>query len=340
MEQIRGYTPHQLQEASCSSILLASERNCGPVSFDLLRKYYHPSICKKIWWYYLTQASQLIGTPVEAFYEDEYQASSHVCFVSSEHSGCSKPLNRTDRDVNFEQDILSIGQEIREARLRPLRIRDQQEVTKILQLVPGPTICRPERAAIQLVELEEPLLLPALESDFTGSPEGKTRADYDDSNYACSEISDLVSGHAKKIDFPTANSTSDRGGSQTEKPKVSTHQELGLEFNGVENQRSALKQKCVSNSAIKLILNSQRSVRRRSTYYPIHKKYKDWHRTRYRNSAISVMSVVNYLADIYTESKLSVNTIKMYKSAICQLAPNSQSISEIDCLRRLIVALE
>ncbi|OMJ12321.1 hypothetical protein AYI69_g9449 [Smittium culicis] len=30
----------------------------------------------------------------------------------------------------------------------------------------------------------------------------------------------------------------------------------------------------------------------------------------------------------------------MYKSAICQLAPNSQSISEIDFLRRLIVALE
>ncbi|OMJ27668.1 hypothetical protein AYI69_g2889 [Smittium culicis] len=182
MEQIRGYTSHQLQGAACSSICLATERNCGPVSSDLLRQHDHLSICKEIWWNYLTRNSQHSGTPVGALPEDEYQASSHVCSVSSEPSGCSEPLNRTDRVVNFEQDILSIGQEIREARLRPLRIRDQQEGTKISQLVPGPTICRPERAAIQLVELEEPILLPTLEPDFTDSPEGETRADYDNNN--------------------------------------------------------------------------------------------------------------------------------------------------------------
>ncbi|OMJ12322.1 hypothetical protein AYI69_g9450 [Smittium culicis] len=163
--------------------------------------------------------------------------------VSSEPSGCSEPLNCTDRVVNFEQDILSIGQEIREARRRTLRTRDQQEGTKILQLVPGPTICGLERAAIQLVELEEPVLLPTLESDFTGSSEGETRADYCDSNYACMDISDLVSGHANTIDLPTTNSTFNRGGPRIEKRKVPTHQEQGLDTNGVENQRSALKEK-------------------------------------------------------------------------------------------------
>ncbi|OMJ09310.1 hypothetical protein AYI69_g10731, partial [Smittium culicis] len=114
-----------------------------------------------------------------------------------------------------------------------------------------------------------------LEPDFTGSPEGETREDYDGSNYACMDISDLVSGHANTVDLPNTNSTSNRGGPRTEKRKVPTHQEQGLDSNCVENQRSALKEKFVSNAAIELILNSQRSVRRRSTYYPIQKKYKD-----------------------------------------------------------------
>ncbi|OMJ27481.1 hypothetical protein AYI69_g3077, partial [Smittium culicis] len=253
MEKIRGYTPHKLQGAACSSNCLATERNRGPVSSDLLRQHDHPSICKEIWWNYLTRTSQHSRTPVGTLPEDEYQASSHVCSVSSEPSGCSEPLNCTDRVVNFKQSILSIGQEIREARRRPLRIRDQQEGTKILQLVPGPTICRPERAAIQLVELEEPLLLPTLEPDFTGSPEGETRADYDDSNYASMDISNLVPGHANTIDLPTTNSTSNRGGPRPKKRKVPAHKEQGLDSNCVENQRSALEEKGVSNAAIELI---------------------------------------------------------------------------------------
>ncbi|OMJ27987.1 hypothetical protein AYI69_g2553 [Smittium culicis] len=226
MEKIRGYTPHQLQGAACSSICLATERNRGPVNSDLIRKYDHPSISKEIWWNYLTRTSQHSGTPVGALPEDEYLASSHVCSVSCEPSGCTELLNRTDR------------------------------------LVPGTTICRPERAAIQLVELEEPVILPTLEPDFTGSPEDETRVDYDESNYACMDISDLVSRHSNTIDFPNTNSMSNRGGPRPDKRKVPTHQEQGLDSNGVENQRSALKEKGVSNAAIELILNSQRSVRR------------------------------------------------------------------------------
>ncbi|OMJ21427.1 hypothetical protein AYI69_g5810 [Smittium culicis] len=110
-----------------------------------------------------------------------------------------------------------------EARRRHIRIRDQQEGTKILQLIPVPTICRPERAAIQLVELEEPVQLHTLKPDLTGSPEDETRSNCDGSNYACMDISDLVSGHANTIDFPTTNSTSNRGGSRPEKRKIPTH---------------------------------------------------------------------------------------------------------------------
>ncbi|OMJ15305.1 hypothetical protein AYI70_g7361 [Smittium culicis] len=62
----------------------------------------------------------------------------------------------------------------------------------------------------------------------------------------------------------------------------------------MENQRSALKEKGVSNNAIELIFTSQPSVRRRPIYYPIQQKYKVWHRKRYKDSAISVMSVAFY----------------------------------------------
>ncbi|OMJ12114.1 hypothetical protein AYI69_g9553 [Smittium culicis] len=111
-EQIRGYTPDQLQGAACSSICLATERNLGPVSSDLLKKYDHPRISERLW---------------EHCMKTNTRPQSHVFPVSSEPSGCSDPLNCTDRVVNFEQEILSIGQEIREARRGPLSIRDQQD---------------------------------------------------------------------------------------------------------------------------------------------------------------------------------------------------------------------
>ncbi|OMJ24386.1 hypothetical protein AYI70_g1621 [Smittium culicis] len=245
MEKIRGNTPHQLQGATRRSNCIETERSGGPVGSDLLRQYYHPSIRKEIRWNYLTQTSQHSEMPMGALLEDEYQSSSNVCPVSSESGGCTEPLNGSDRMV-------------REARRGPLCISDQQEDTKILQLVPGPSICRPERAAVQLGRLEEPLLLPALEPDRTDSPEDETRANNNDYNYTRMDVGDLVSGHVSTVDLTATNSTSNRGSPRSEKRKVPAHQEQGLDSNGMENQRSALKDKGVSDTAIELIFNSQR----------------------------------------------------------------------------------
>ncbi|OMJ13750.1 hypothetical protein AYI70_g8317 [Smittium culicis] len=176
------------------------------------------------------------GTPMGAFPEDECQASSNVYRVSSKLGASTEPLNCNYRMVTFEQGILPIGKE----------------------LVSGPPIYRPERAAVQLGRLEKPLLLPAMEPDCTDSPEDETRADNNDYNYTRMDVGDLVSGHVSTIDFTATNSTSNRGGPQLEKRKVPANQGQILGSNGMENQRSALKDKGVSNTAIILIFNSQR----------------------------------------------------------------------------------
>ncbi|OMJ23231.1 hypothetical protein AYI70_g2393, partial [Smittium culicis] len=230
MEKIRGNTPHQLQGANRRSNCIDIERSGGPVSSDLPRQYDHPSIRKEIRWNYLTQTS-------------------HIAERLWDH--CLKTNTRP-------QGILSIGKEVREARRRTLCISDQQEDTKILHLVPGPSIYMPERAAAQLGRLEEPLLQPYLEPYCTGSPEGEMRADNNDFNYPRIDVGDLVSGHVSTINFTATNSTSNRGSPRSEKRKVPAHQEQGLDSNGMENQRSALKDKGVSNTAIELIFNSQR----------------------------------------------------------------------------------
>ncbi|OMJ22161.1 hypothetical protein AYI70_g3046 [Smittium culicis] len=258
MEKIRGNTSNQLQRATRRSNCIQTERSGGPVGSDLLRKYYHPSIRKEIRWNYLTQTSQHSGKPMGALPEDEYQASSNVCPVSSKLGGCTEPLNCNDKMVTFDQDILSIGKEVWKARRGPLCISDQQKDTKILHLVPGPSIYMPERAATQLGRLEEPLLLPYLEPYCTDSPEGEMRADNNDCNYTRIDVGDLVSGYVRTINFTATNSTSNRGSPRSEKRKVPAHQEQGLHSNGMENQRSALKDKGVSNTAIELIFNSQR----------------------------------------------------------------------------------
>ncbi|OLY78241.1 hypothetical protein AYI68_g7715 [Smittium mucronatum] len=174
---------------------------------DLLRQYDHSSISKEIRWNYLTQTFQRSGTPMEPLPEDEYKASSNVCSVSSQPGGCIKPLNGNDRMVTFKQDILSIVKEVREARSGPLCISDHQEDSKILQLVPGPSIYRSEHATVQL-----------------GSPEDETRADNNDLYYTRIDIFDLVPGNFSTFDLLATNSTSNRVNPRSEKRKVPAHQ--------------------------------------------------------------------------------------------------------------------
>ncbi|OMJ15306.1 hypothetical protein AYI70_g7362, partial [Smittium culicis] len=102
MENIRVNAPHQLQGATRRFNCIETDRSGGPVGSDLLRQYYHPSIRKE---------------------------------TRSEPGGCTEPLNGNDRMVTFEQDILSNGKEVREARRGPLCISNQQEDTKILHLI-------------------------------------------------------------------------------------------------------------------------------------------------------------------------------------------------------------
>ncbi|OLY78358.1 hypothetical protein AYI68_g7594 [Smittium mucronatum] len=156
---------------------------------------------------------------------------------------CNEPFKDNDRMVTFEQDILSIGKEVREAQLEPLCISYIQEDTKILQLVPGPSIYRPERAAVQLGRTEEPLLLPSLELDCTGSPEYEMRADNNDCTYTRMDIFDFVPGNVSTFDLAATNSSSNRGNPRSEKRKVPALQEQRLDYYGMENQLSALKEK-------------------------------------------------------------------------------------------------
>ncbi|OLY77856.1 hypothetical protein AYI68_g8104 [Smittium mucronatum] len=106
--------------------------------------------------------------------------SSNLFSVISKPGGCTEPLKGNDRMVTLEQYNLSIEKEAR-------------------------------TCAVQLGRLEEPLPLPAPESNYTDRLKDEKRADKKDCNYTRIDIGYLVSRHVSTFDLTTTNSTSNRG---------------------------------------------------------------------------------------------------------------------------------
>ncbi|OMJ07096.1 hypothetical protein AYI70_g12433 [Smittium culicis] len=192
----------------------------------------------------------------------------------------------------------------------------------------------------QMIEMEEPVLLPAVESDLSDGHEGQTReTDYNfgDPNV---EVGHMVSRPIINVCENNDANRSNTGRSGSQKRKIPHDREQELVPYGVEDQRSTFEAQGISKQAIDLILMNYRRVKRRSTYLQTQQKFLAWHRATYVNTGIAAAHVVNYLVDIYTKDKLSVSTIKAYRSAICQLSEDPHSISEEDCMRRFLIELE
>ncbi|OMJ27666.1 hypothetical protein AYI69_g2890 [Smittium culicis] len=91
------------------------------------------------------------------------------------------------------------------------------------------------------------------------------------------KISDLVPRNKSTFNRPTSSAESNRGSPQSKKRKVLAHQEQGLEIDGMKDQRSERKKKCIFKAAITINQSSQGSNRRGKSYYPIQQRFKERH---------------------------------------------------------------
>ncbi|OMJ24354.1 hypothetical protein AYI70_g1641 [Smittium culicis] len=177
---------------------------------------------------------------------------------------------------SFQEDIGTIW----DTRCRPVRIVDEQESGTLLQLVPRHQVNRAECANLQLVTFN-----PVMENG------------------------NMVPGSPETISLTTASTTGNNRNTRTEKQKITTIEQQELVSYGVENQRSFLKTQGLSDSTIKIIVSSERSLKRRSRYYYTQQNFLEWNLNNNQSSAILPIHVFNYLAHLFTR-KISDKNIK------------------------------
>ncbi|OMJ08718.1 hypothetical protein AYI69_g10967 [Smittium culicis] len=340
VESIPGADAYQRQRAIDHIICTPAPRCCWSLSVGLLRQHNILGVHEETWRNYFSKASGDSRKNMDTLHGYQHTSSSDVCAIDIEPRRRTEPVDCSDRMVTFHRNIQSDQRNMGTPRCGHVCQQDQQESSSILQLVLRQGCSRTELIDDQMVEMEEPVLLPAVESDRSDCHEGQTReTDYNfgDPNV---EVGDMVSRPIINVCENTDADRSNTGRSGSQKRKIPYVREQELVPYGVEDQRSTFEAQGISKQAIDLILMSNRRVKRRSTYLPTQQKFLAWHRAAYVNTGIAAAHVVNYLADIYTKDKLSVSTIKAYKSAICQLSEDPHSISEDDCMILFLIALE
>ncbi|OLY77696.1 hypothetical protein AYI68_g8271 [Smittium mucronatum] len=166
-----------------SLVCPTAEINGQPIGSNLLRQYGHFRISQEILWDIISRATRECGTHVDALYRDQYQTTGNLRSISAEPCRCTRSTYFPDIVDPLTQGVFRTGQEIRGTRCRPLCIFDKQEGGEVLQLVSGTSSGGPECSEFKMFDLEEPLLLPTMELDFTGNPEDAERAHNYENNY-------------------------------------------------------------------------------------------------------------------------------------------------------------
>ncbi|OMJ07797.1 hypothetical protein AYI69_g11320 [Smittium culicis] len=119
----------------------------------------------------------------------------------------------------------------------------KQETRPLLKLVSGQQSTGTERSEPRMDQVQQSVLLPNLEPDSTGSPEGPPRESHNDT---------------------TTASPSNNSGPRSENRKVAALGKQALELDGLEYQRHFLETQGFGTYAIDFIVFNERRVRRRS----------------------------------------------------------------------------
>ncbi|OMJ10554.1 hypothetical protein AYI69_g10198 [Smittium culicis] len=143
-------------------------------------------------------------------------------------------------------------------------LRDEQESGTILQLVHRQSRSGTELIRIQMDGVQQPLCMPALESDSANRAEGAQGTNNEDFSFANVEIGHMVPGSDVPLCVPTFTTASNNSSDRSQKRKVSALGKQALELDSVEDQRRLLEAQGLETYAVDCILSNERLVRRRS----------------------------------------------------------------------------
>ncbi|OMJ12221.1 hypothetical protein AYI70_g9255 [Smittium culicis] len=125
----------------------------------------------------------------------------------------------------------------------------------------------------------------------------------------------MVPGPLAIFNRSTTPATSNNCSSGSKNMKVSALQQQVIVPNDMEDQWRILKNQGLTDTVIGIILSNQQAEKRRSRYHSTQKKNLAWHISENNGSQVQASHIVNYLTEIFSTKKLSLNTIKAYNSA-------------------------
>ncbi|OMJ14050.1 hypothetical protein AYI69_g8754 [Smittium culicis] len=155
-----------------------------------------------------------------------------------------------------------------------------------------------------------------MELDIPGGTESPQRTSNTNLSNPVMENGNMVPGSLETISLPTDITTGNHCNTRPKKWKITAIEQQELASYGVDNQRIFLKTQGLSDSAINIIVSKEQSV------------------------SDDLAFVVNYLAHLFTTRKLSVNTIKSYKSAILNLVADPRTMENSHCMKEFLKAIE
>ncbi|OMJ13160.1 hypothetical protein AYI69_g9109, partial [Smittium culicis] len=340
MVPLRGVDAHQRQGAENSSVCTKTQEREGQISPCLLRQHDDSSIREEVWGHHITQTSGNIRGNLGTLPEDEHQAPGNLRTFSFEPRRRPEQTDCTNRMVVIPRDIRNTERTSWSPRRGSVCFPPEQEGGSLLQLVPGPQGCGSELTGAQLVGVEQPILLPTLELNSTGSSETTQGENNYDPRNSFVEISHLVSGSEGIVDMPTDSTASNDGHPGPGKRKIPALDQQTLEINGLEDQRSFLQAQGLGTHAVDCILSNERRVKRRSRHNSIQQRFLDWRISYEITTPISAAQIINYLAELYSKEKLKVGTIRVYKSAILMLADDPKELASHPMFDEFIKALD
>ncbi|OMJ14785.1 hypothetical protein AYI70_g7679 [Smittium culicis] len=133
---------------------------CWSFSSNILTQYYDVGLRQKIWGNEFSRIAEDFRTDMEPLLGNEYPSSSYICTNYNESSRCTQQTHGTDGVVAIRTSVRTDHEPVWDTRCASIRIEGEQENSEILQLVPR--------------QMEQPLLLPSLESDLPSNSESET----------------------------------------------------------------------------------------------------------------------------------------------------------------------
>ncbi|OMJ24829.1 hypothetical protein AYI69_g4505 [Smittium culicis] len=153
-----------------------------------------------------------------------------------------------------------------------------------------------EYASVKTFWAQQPLFMPALESDSSKREKGAQETDKDDLIDANVEISDMIYGSDVPFGVTVYATSGKNSSTRLQKRKVSVLRKQAQVLDRVEYQRRLVEIQGIGTCAVDFILSNQRCFRLRSRCSSIQQRFFDCIISNEVTTAISVPQKINFLA--------------------------------------------